>query len=329
MRFLIALVLALGCGRIWAQEAEAPVDGKLMEAVVVSGVQPGPGLWRVSKDDHVLWVLGTLSPVPRRMQWVSREVDQVLAESQQVLRTPGVKLKSEIGFFRGMLLIPAALGSRKNPDGRKLVDVLPADLYARWLVLKKQYIGRSGSIEKRRPLFAADKLWDKAISRNKLTQDSVVEPVLKKLIKRHKPEVVKPEIEIDIPDPRQAIKEFAATSLDDVECFRQTVDRVESDMNAIRERANAWATGDIDALRALPYTDQARACADAVLSASVAQKRGLDDLRERLKAAWLEAAETALAKNASTFAVLPMSEILKPDGYIATLQARGYEVEEP
>ena len=44
---------------------------------------------------------------------------------------------------------------------------------------------------------------------------------------------------------------------------------------------------------------------------------------------WLDAAEKALAKNAVTFATLPMGEILMPDGYLARLQARGYEVEAP
>ena len=38
----------------------ADTDVVDMEAVVVSGVQPGPGLWRVSKGGHVLYILGTL-----------------------------------------------------------------------------------------------------------------------------------------------------------------------------------------------------------------------------------------------------------------------------
>ena len=35
-----------------------------MEAVVVAGVQPGPGLWKVRHGDHLLYVLGTQSPLP-------------------------------------------------------------------------------------------------------------------------------------------------------------------------------------------------------------------------------------------------------------------------
>jgi uncharacterized protein YbaP (TraB family) len=304
-------------------------DPQLLEAVVVSGVQPGPGLWRVSKDDHVMWVLGTLTPLPKRMQWVSREVEQVLAESQLVLLGPGAKLKAKIGLFRGLMLLPAALGSRKNPDKQKLVDVVPPELYARWLPLKAKYIGRSRGVEKQRPLFASQKLYEKAIARNRLTTESVVDPVVKKLAKKHKVPIDRPEIEIDIGDPKQAIKDFARDGLDDLDCFAKTLDRLETDLDTMRERANAWATGDIEALRGLPFTDQNQICADAVLNASVSRERGLDDLRQRLSTAWVDAAETAIASNQTTFAVLPMSQILKSDGYIAQLQARGYEVEEP
>lgn len=309
--------------------AETAATSQLLEAVVVSGVQPGPGLWRVSKGDKVMWVLGVLSPLPKRMKWAPREVEQIIASSQAFLKGPGVKLKKNIGFFRGLTLLPAALGSRKNPYDKKLVEVVPADLYARWLPLKAKYIGRSSGIEKQRPLFASAKLYEKAIKKNKLTFDSQTETVIKKALKKTKIPLIEPTIEIDLPDPRQAIRDFANSSLDDIDCFAKTLERLETDLQAMRERANAWATGDIEALRALPFTDQNQICADAVLNAGFVKDRGLGDMRARLGEAWLQAAETALATHKSTFAMLPMAQILKPDGYIETLRARGYDVEEP
>lgn len=310
-------------------DAPAAASTQLLEAVVVSGLQPGPGLWRVSKGDHVLWVLGTLNPLPKRMQWVSREVEQVIAQSQEVLLGPGAKLKKEIGLFRGLMLLPSALGSRKNPDKQKLVDVVPPELYARWQPLKAKYIGRSRGIEKQRPLFAALKLYDKAIDRNRLTQESLVLPLVKKVAKKNKVPVKQPEVEIDIGDPREAIRQFADDRLDDLDCFSKTLDRIDTDLEAMRERANAWATGDIEMLRSLPFTDQNQACSDAILHAGVMRDRGLSDMRERLEKVWLEAAETALENNESTFAVLPMRQLLAPDGYIERLRERGYDVEEP
>lgn len=50
---------------------------------------------------------------------------------------------------------------------------------------------------------------------------------------------------------------------------------------------------------------------------------------ERLKSAWVAEAERAFAQNRTTLAVLPVEEILKPNGYVAQLRARGYSVTEP
>jgi hypothetical protein len=44
---------------------------------------------------------------------------------------------------------------------------------------------------------------------------------------------------------------------------------------------------------------------------------------------WLTAAQSALARNTQTFAVLPMEQVLSPDGFLAHLKAKGYTVQSP
>ena len=44
---------------------------------------------------------------------------------------------------------------------------------------------------------------------------------------------------------------------------------------------------------------------------------------------WLAQAKRALRNNTRTMAVVPMSELFAPDGYLAALRAAGYEIEEP
>lgn len=44
---------------------------------------------------------------------------------------------------------------------------------------------------------------------------------------------------------------------------------------------------------------------------------------------WLRMAEAALAANATTFAVLPLEDLVAPDGYVARLRAPGYEIDAP
>jgi hypothetical protein len=300
-----------------------------MDVVVVSGMQPGPGMWRVSKGDHVLWVMGTLSPAPKKMTWISRDVEATIAASQLVLKSPGASVDSDIGVFRSALLIPSLFKARKNPNGATLKDVLPPDLYARWQVLKLKYIGRDAGIEKWRPIFAANELYEAAVKKSGLATSGIVSPVVDKAAKRHDVKIVSPIVRLKVEDPKKAIKEFSGTALGDVECFRKTLDRLETDLTGMTLRANAWAIGDIEALRALPYDDQNRACIRAMLEAGVAQKRGLDTLPQKMEAEWMAAVETALRDNTSTFALLPISELLKPDGYLAKLQAKGYEVEAP
>jgi hypothetical protein len=44
---------------------------------------------------------------------------------------------------------------------------------------------------------------------------------------------------------------------------------------------------------------------------------------------WLAAVDSALSKNKSSFAVLPISQLLAADGWLAKLRAQGYSIQEP
>ena len=300
-----------------------------LPAVVVSGVQPGPGLWKVSKGDHVMWVLGTLSPLPRAMQWQSRDLEQVISHSQQVLLQPSIKLKANVGWLGKLFLLPAAYSARKNDNGETLQQVLPAPLYARWQVLKQKYIGSDSSIERWRPLFAAQDLYKKAIKAHGLSNSGGVPDAVNALAVKYGVKETPVEYEVVIDKPSAAIKAFKLNGPADIQCFSRTLDSIEQDMPAMTARANAWATGDLETLRHLPDSNRRNACVAALTHAGFAQTLGVSDVLARQKALWLTAARTALTKNVQTFALLPMDELLKPNGYLATLQAEGYQVEAP
>ena len=53
------------------------------------------------------------------------EVEQAIAQSQQILASPSVKLDADVGFFGKLALVPSAMKAMKNEDGRELRDVLP------------------------------------------------------------------------------------------------------------------------------------------------------------------------------------------------------------
>ena len=94
-------------------------------------------------------------------------------------------------------------------------------------------------------------------------------------------------------------------------------------------RADAWARGDIDALRSLRHQDLADVCERAMLGGQFASKYGIDRLEAEARAKWIAQVESSLSKHRVTFATLPLREVLSPDGLVAALAAKGYVVEAP
>jgi hypothetical protein len=311
-----------------APQADGDVAGNPADTVLVVGQRPGPGLWKVSKGDHVLWVFGTYSPLPKKMEWRSHQVETILTQSQEYLSAPVAKM--DVGFFRSLTLLPQLVGVKKSPDGAQLRDLVPADLYARWLVLKRKYIGDDDGIERERPIFVADALFSKAMKQAGLTNSREVQGAIENIVKKNKIKVTPVEVKLALDDPSRAIKDFKRSSLDDVACFSKTIERLETDLDAMRVRANAWAKGDLEGIRKLGFTDQGQVCASAMTDSAFAKAQPeFGSMHARMQEKWLAAAEKSLETNKSTFAVLQLRDLLDPKGYVAALQAKGYLVEQP
>jgi uncharacterized protein YbaP (TraB family) len=298
-----------------------------MDEVIVSGEQPGPPLWKVWKGDHVMYVLGTMVPLPRNITWRSREVESVIERAQEIVAQEQVS--ANIGFFRGMRLLPAAMRARRNPDGADLKDVLTPDLYARWSVLKTRYMGSDKGVESYRPMVAGYELYQEALKKSGLTRGNVVWPTVRKLAKKHDVPINEPHIKVDLDDPRGLIKDFTETPRDaDIACFAATLHRLETDLEPMKQRAAAWSVGDIETLDRLRTPTQEATCLDAVTSVPRLQEE-YKKIRARAVTEWMGIVENALTRNEVTLAVLSMNEILNPNGRLTELQKRGYTIEKP
>jgi hypothetical protein len=235
----------------------------------------------------------------------------------------------KVGFFRSVFLLPAALGAKKNADGKMLKDILPSDLYARWLPLKQRYLGKDDGVERLRPILAANELYGKAIGKSGMTNKNALWPTIEQIAKSHRVPIKEIDVEIPIDNARQAIADFKSTAGQlDIDCLATTIARLETDLDAMRARANAWAIGDLEKLKSLPYPDQRTVCLNA-LAANANLREKLADAKNRIQSEWLDAAEAALWNNASTFAVLPIADLTRPDGRLALMRAKGYVIEEP
>ncbi|QJD93104.1 TraB/GumN family protein [Duganella dendranthematis] len=331
-RLLPTICLLMPLTAALAQEATPPAPTEEAapetETILLVGQRPGPGLWKVSKGDHVLWVFGSYSPLPLKMEWRSQQVESILAQSQEYLGPPGAH--GHVGFFRGLTLLPSLIGIKKNPDGATLKDVLPADVYARWQPLKTKYLGKDDSIERERPIFVADALYDAALKQSGLGKGYDVSNKINAIVKERKIKKTDTSIALEMDDASKMVKEFKKSSLADTACFDKTLTRLESDLDAMRVRANAWAKGDLEAIQKLSYADQEAECRDALRNADfVKNQKNWQNVQQRVQNAWLTAVDKALEANTTSFAMLRLSDIVGPDSYLTALKAKGYEVVSP
>jgi hypothetical protein len=309
-----------------------------LEEIVVTGEFTGPGLWRVTRPGntaHVLWIVGDPFALPKRMRWKSRDIEAIALASQEILRDASISLKpdEEIGMLRGLTLVPALMRARKNPDDQELGDLLPPDLYARWVKQKELYLRGTKGLEDWRPLFAADRLRTRAFEKLGLRERGVVWDVIGKLVEK-KVRITTPTIPFVVKraEVRRKIKEFSRESLTDIECFRATLELTEALANreVETERAQAWARADLATLASLPpLPNPYLPCAMAVLGSQVARELVPEDIRGQAEKLWVDTAIARLDKNESTFAIVALAKLTRPDGYLERLRAAGLDIEPP
>jgi hypothetical protein len=342
-RRLLFCALLLISGALFADDAKE----RQLEAVLVTGEVPGPSLWKVSRGDHTMWVLGTVQPLPKKLRWRSAQVEAIIAGSQEVI-TPGRALFDlDIGFIETARSIGPILRLQRNPNDAKLVDVLEPDVYAVWWRLKLKYIGRSKYTDRLRPMFAIEKLQSAALEESGLDPDGIVWPIVRKSARKYDVKVTSPDLEVEVKIERASdvVKDIEGLPIDDRDCFKRTVEQLEGDLENKRLRANAWAVGDIEALRLLNQEPQTPSCGQMLRQAMLGHESALEKAdarrfvelarteneraREEVRRRWIAAVEASLESNHSTFAFLPMYDLVNPHGRLQLLREKGYIVEPP
>ena len=146
--------------------------------------------------------------------------------------------------------------------------------------------------------------------------------MIRKLAKKHDVTISEPRIKIDVADPKGLLKDFQETPRDaDVACFTATLERLETDLEPMKQRAAAWAVGDVETLQRLQSRTQEATCLDAVTSVPSLQEE-YTRIRARAYSEWMTLVENALAHNAVTLAILPMPDLLSPTGRLSQLGRR-------
>jgi uncharacterized protein YbaP (TraB family) len=305
-----------------AADAEARAE---LDVILVRGEQPGPALWKVSSGDNVLWIMGEVSPVPKKIRWRSTEFARALSSSKELL------LEAEaLGSGARITASQAAAiaKARYLPDGLTLKDVLPPELHSRLDVTRRLH-RVPDDIETLQPGPATTLLLNTAIQRLDLRVFGINFQA-NELALRGRVPVKWIQTRWGADDHHTGTWELTQRAAS-IQCLEWAVRRFEDGGAGIRRLANAWSVGNVDALRELVSayalvheSHRPNACEVA----NVGEQRARDFVMKRAEN-WLAEAERALRENRSTVAVVAIAELLDPEGYLAALRARGYDVTEP
>lgn len=313
--------LALLARSTVAQEVVTPEE---LDTVLVVGERAGPALWKIRRGDHTLWILPTLAPLPRQLVWRSTEVEQVIAASQEIYSEATLTIQVG-GSGKDDVQILEALA---NDDRKWLRDVLPPDLYAQFNALNARYAGNDMRLELLRPFYAATELRKRALQRLQLDSDARLHSTVAAQARKHVVALRSLE-RVLAPRPATLARNIRrAPRQVDIDCARWQLLQLERELRDAVTRANAWAAGDIAALRRdweIGQRQKQQASCMRLFQDLAPTARAIRETRSR----GFSALETALRRNRSTVALVLLEDVFDPDGVIARFRRAGYTVEPP
>jgi uncharacterized protein YbaP (TraB family) len=310
---LLAILLTGLCEAAAGAQQTAPA----LDEIVVTAERTGPGMWHVHRGDANVWILGSISPLPRDITWRSKQVDSVLESTSQVL----VQKPIEISVPRILWMLIADRKFLMVGGGKKLKDVLPPDLHARFAAQRSKVGDDADKWERYRPIIAAAFLQQAAFHQVNLSMRLDLGAALRGLAKKHGVRIE--EIKVaGVSDMLEALKTMPPAT--ERICVEASLSTLESGLPRLVDRAQAWASGNVERIENMPELKEVDACRNALDAG-----KGAVDVIGRIRQTWLENIEKHLRSAGTTIAVVNLDLLLERGGLLDQLRAKGYEIDAP
>ena len=310
---LVALIAALAPFAVRADEPPVTDWSSNIETVVVTAKRPGPLIWRVTKGSSTVLILGTIAPMPRDFAWNEDGVRAAIKGARQVLLPP----KASVGLFEGLWFLAWNSDAVYLPDGIRMEAALPDPLRTQFITEREALHRDADRYESLRMPLAGLRLEGDYLSAHKLIQSEPTDTlrrIARGLGVPSKPVADYPALPLlkQLPKMSRAANEAClAASLDDIQAI--------SAHGAAA--AEAWAVGDLDGLKANYSEMRFESCIQSMPSFAALFVRAVSDSTA--------AVETALARPGKTVIAVSIGTLLRQNGILDRLKARGLAVEAP
>lgn len=300
---------------VWADPPPPPVnDWADIETVVVHAPVRGPAMWRVSKGDAEIWLVGTLGPLPEGLDWN----DSLIAEKITGAKKLYLEAEASTGIVSVSWFMLTHWGIFSMPSGQKMQDVLAPDVRARFVQALGVIGEKPDSYEKTKPQVAAWKIEAAFLKKRKFTTGGGLEERLSRLARTAGVKTQRMGSYDVIP----VLKEYLdLPPAQGQACLKAALNDMDNwDKHAVAA-AQGWTVGDVDAVRA-HY-------ADSELEVCLASHNAhFDKLEQRAVKDAMSAVEAALATPGKSVMLISIGDLLRQQGVAAALVARGYHIEQ-
>jgi len=293
--------------------AKAPEEWAEIETVTVRA-EPGPVVWRLTRGTSEVWILGTVGPLPREMDWNRATVADMLDGARALLLSPRADFNLvDIAWF--LLRHGSELSL---PRGQQLEDGLPPDLALRFKAAIAVIGADAEDYRTDIPIRAAVRLGQDFQKKADL---GYREPraTVESLASRKRISTA-PVYRFEVMD---AVRDLLKLTPDQQRaCLSQAVEDVTWARAHALRAARAWAVGDIRTVK--DHYSESR-----LFGCVIAQVERIGDINARATAETVAAIDAALNQPGKTVALVAMGPLLRRDGVLARLKAKGVTIEAP
>jgi len=281
--------------------------------------RPGPALWHLTRGNSPnnfseVWLLGMVGAMPDDMDWNKDYISDLLDGARAVLMPPKADIAlTDIAWF--LIWHGSELSL---PRGQTLEDSLPGELRARFVAARDSVSDDTGDYRTDIPIRAAMRLQQDLRKKADLSFGEPRNTVENLARRKHIPYA--PVTRFAAMD---AVREVLKLSVAQQHaCLAQAVEDVAWARGNADSAARAWAVGDIKTVKAHYSEWRLGNCIMAAV-----QK--FSDIDGRNVAEYVSAIDAALDKPGKTIAILYMGPLLRKNGVLERLQARGIAIEGP
>lgn len=276
--------------------------------------RPGPAVWHLARGDSEVWILGTVDAMPDSLKWNMDYLAELLDGARAIPMPP----RPSLGLFEEAWFLITNGSKLSLPRGQTLDAVLPADLDARFAATRERLGRDQGHYRTDTPLRAALRLEEDVQDKLNLTRDEPSDTIRKLARDKHVP--LAPIARYEVFDAARDMLKL--TPAEQQICLSESLEDVNWELSHAAPAAQAWAMGDITALKANYGEARLAHCV-------IAAVKSVADISERDVADYTAAINDALGKPGKTIAVMEIGPLLRKNGVLQRLETLHATIEGP